>query len=125
MIEVVIPVSVGELFDKITILEIKQQKILLEHKLINIRKELSILQHAASNVDQQNIAELIDQLKKVNSVLWEIEEQKRLKEKLKCFDNKFIELARSVYINNDQRALIKQQISLITNSSIVEEKSYE
>jgi hypothetical protein len=113
------------LFDKITILEIKQQKILLEHKLINIRKELSILQHAASNVDQQNIAELIDQLKKVNSVLWEIEEQKRLKEKLKCFDNKFIELARSVYINNDQRALIKQQISLITNSSIVEEKSYE
>ncbi len=125
MTEVVIPISVGELFDKITILEIKVERIAAEHKLANIRQELALLQHIASDIDDIKILHLVSQLKQTNIMLWDIEEQKRLKEKSQCFDQKFIELARAVYINNDKRAEIKRQINLITKSSIVEEKSYK
>jgi hypothetical protein len=125
MTDVVIPVSVGELFDKITILEIKVERITAEHKLANIHRELTLLQQIASDIDDASILHLVSQLKHTNQVLWDIEEQKRMKEKAQCFDREFIELARAVYINNDKRAEIKKQINLITKSSIVEEKSYE
>ncbi len=119
-----VPVSVGELFDKITILEIKVERITAEHKLVNICQELALLQHIASAIDQTKIQHLVSQLKHTNLMLWDTEEQKRAKEKAQCFDQEFIELARAVYLNNDKRAEIKRQINLITKSSIVEEKSY-
>lgn len=125
MTDVMIPVSVGELFDKITILEIKVERITAEHKLANIRRELALLQHIASDIDHTSILHLVSQLKHTNLVLWDIEEQKRMKEKSQCFDQEFIELARAVYTNNDLRATIKREINAITGSSIVEEKSYE
>lgn len=125
MTDVMIPVSVGELFDKITILEIKVERITAEHKLANIRRELALLQHIASDIDHTSILHLVSQLKHTNLVLWDIEEQKRMKEKSQCFDQEFIELARAVYTNNDLRATIKRKINAITGSSIVEEKSYE
>jgi hypothetical protein len=125
MTEVMIPVSVGELFDKITILEIKVERITAEHKLANIHRELALLQQIASTIDDANILHLVSQLKQTNLMLWDIEEQKRVKEKAQCFDQEFIELARAVYLNNDKRAEIKKQINLITKCSIVEEKSHE
>jgi hypothetical protein len=125
MIDVMIPVSVGELFDKITILEIKTERIKAEHKLANIRRELASLQQIVSTIDDANILHLVSQLKHTNLVLWDIEEQKRMKEKAQCFDQGFIELARAVYINNDIRAAIKREINVITGSPIVEEKSHE
>ena len=125
MTDVMIPVSVGELFDKITILEIKVERITVEHKLVNIRRELVLLQQIASTIDDTSILHLVSQLKHTNLMLWDIEEQKRTKEKLQCFDNKFVALARAVCINNDLRAAIKRDINVITDSLIIEEKSYE
>ncbi len=125
MNEVMIPVSVGELFDKITILELKKEKIKDIDKLKNICNELLQLEKISTLIDQTNIQQLILELKEVNSILWTIEDKKRYKEKEKCFDQEFIELARAVYVYNDKRAQIKKQINLITKSSIVEEKSYE
>lgn len=119
-----VPISVGELFDKITILQIKQQFITDETKLNNVKKELDQLESISSSIDQTLISENISKLKAVNTSLWHIEEAKRDKERQKCFDDDFIELARSVYIQNDQRAEIKKQINIQTNSSIIEEKSY-
>ncbi len=125
MTKVVIPVSVGELFDKITILEIKVERITVKHKLTNIREELALLQHIAIGINNTKIMHLVLQLKHTNQVLWDIEEQKRVKEKAQCFDQEFIELARTVYIKNDLRATIKREINVITGSHIIEEKSYD
>lgn len=125
MDSIFVPISVGELFDKITILEIKERKIKDNHKLVNIQKELSLLNNISKSINLANLSDLIDELKNINIVLWDIEERKREKEKLKCFDEEFIELARSVYTNNDKRAYIKKQINLLSNSSLIEEKSYE
>lgn len=125
MHNILIPVSVGELFDKITILQIKQEKINDAKKLFNIKKELDLLLNASKDISLDDIDLHIDNLKDVNLLLWDIEERKRAKEKIKTFDQEFIELARAVYIYNDKRAEIKKQINLLTNSSIVEEKSYE
>lgn len=125
MTEVMIPVSLGELFDKITILEIKTERIDADHKLVNIHKELGLLQQIASTIDDTNILHLVSQLKHTNLVLWDIEEQKRIKEKSQCFDDEFVVLARAVYINNDLRAAIKREINVITGSHIIEEKSYD
>lgn len=124
MTSVFIPVSVGELFDKITILEIKQEKILDKDKLLNVRKELNLLKEISNKIDTTPIKNIIDDLKNVNKELWHIEESKRNKEKLKLFDEKFIQLSRSVYLKNDIRAELKKQINILTNSTIVEEKSY-
>lgn len=130
-IEVQIPVSIGELFDKITILEIKKEKIVDKQKLKNIDYELSRLNTILSslnlenNVNYNELKLYVYQLKVVNLLLWDIEEAKRNKEKLQEFNTIFIELSRSVYIKNDERALIKKKINLCTNSLIVEEKSYE
>lgn len=125
MNKVTIPVSVGELIDKITILEIKLEKIKDANKLANVSKELSLLKSISHNIAQDELEPLIVELKNTNLLLWNIEEKKRKKELAKCFDQEFIKLARSVYIYNDKRAEIKKQINLITNSNIIEEKSYK
>jgi hypothetical protein len=119
MIEV--PVSIGEVIDKITILQIKQEKITDLAKQKNVSKELQLLQ---SRVPVNVPHELVSVLKQVNERLWNIEEQIRVHEKNLDFGSEFIGLARSVYIINDQRAEIKKQINLATGSELIEEKSY-
>jgi hypothetical protein len=123
MTSVSIPVSIGELYDKVSILEIKKQK--LEGKsLRNVEKELELLFGILQNLDIRIDKELFDQLRLVNNTLWGIEDQIRERERNGDFGNEFIELARSVYIQNDRRASIKRMINQLTSSDIVEEKSY-
>ena len=119
-----VPISVGELIDKLTILEIKKDK-LKNVKLKNILKELSFLRAV---LEKNNILipdEIYFQLKSINLKLWDIEDKIRIKEKNKEFDNEFIELARSVYLNNDRRSETKKELNIMFNSEIIEEKSYE
>jgi hypothetical protein len=121
------PVSYGELIDKITILEIKSERIGDAAKLANVRTEQDLLNaswaaHPASRTD---IATERAQLRGVNEALWDIEDRIRVKEKAKAFDAEFIELARSVYIRNDERAVVKRAINEKLGSTLVEEKSYE
>ena len=120
-------ISAGELFDKITILEIKQAKISNKEKLIDINKELISLNETVKKFipDQVNISKYINDLKNINLKLWDIEDGKRAAEKNKKFDEKFIELARNVYKYNDERAKIKLAINNSLGSSIKEVKSYE
>ncbi len=118
------PVSLGEIVDKITILEIKK-KHMTGKKLKNVIKELKLLK---TTIEEKNIEvdfTLIHHLKEVNNTLWEIEDKIRRKERLQVFDQEFIQLARSVYIQNDKRASIKQDINLKYNSELIEEKYYE
>ena len=117
------PISIGELVDKITILEIKKNK-LQNSKLENVLKELSFLRKLMEKHQIEITDDLFTQLKEVNLTLWNIEDQIRIKEKNKEFDNIFIELARSVYFKNDKRAEIKKRINQLSNSEITEEKSY-
>ena len=124
MSNIYIPVSIGELLDKITILEIKKEKIKVSKKIININNELELLKNISLTINLNSLHDTLKELKHINSELWDIEEAKRKKEKLKLFDLEFIELARSVYIKNDKRAEIKKTINLITKSLIIEEKSY-
>ena len=121
-----VEVSVGELLDKITILEIKSERIADAAKVANVNKELDILRRtwAASELSATDITELMVQLKAVNEELWEIEDGIRVKEAAGQFDEKFIALARSVYFRNDVRAEVKKQLNLLLGSSLVEEKSY-
>ncbi|SBV35167.1 conserved hypothetical protein [uncultured Stenotrophomonas sp.] len=153
MSEILVPVSFGELLDKITILQIKSERIGDAAKLANVRKELAALEaddphlparpvrgpgwparrhelaaleatwsaHPAAAVD---IAVLHAELKAVNEQLWDIEDDIRLKDKAQAFDDGFVELARSVYFRNDERARIKKAINLALGSGYVEEKSY-
>tara|TARA_B110000483_G_C17858272_1_gene413139 strand:- start:185 stop:562 length:378 start_codon:yes stop_codon:yes gene_type:complete len=118
---VLIPISIGELFDKYSILVIKSEKIKDSKKLENINKELNVLK---SIKEKYNNNDLLNQLKSINEKLWDIENEKRQKEKDKIFDNEFIELARNVYIWNDKRSEIKKQIYLIFNSNILDVKEY-
>ena len=117
------PISIGELIDKITILEIKKNK-LQNSKLKNVLKELSFLRKLMEKHQIEITDDLFTQLKEINLTLWNIEDQIRIKEKNKEFDNIFIELARSVYFKNDKRAEIKKRINQLSNSEITEEKSY-
>ena len=117
------PISIGELIDKITILEIKKNK-LQNSKLKNVLKELSFLRKLMKKNQIEITDDLYNQLKEINLSLWNIEDQIRIKEKNKEFDNIFIELARSVYFKNDKRAEIKKRINRLSNSEITEEKSY-
>lgn len=120
-----IPVSVGELIDKITILKIKLKKIIDADKLKNIEKELNLLENIFNSLNLQNkVKKLQDKLYDVNSQLWDIEDRKRQIEVEKNFNDEFIRLARDVYLKNDKRALIKKEINLTTGSGIIEEKSY-
>ena len=117
------PISIGELVDKITILEIKKNK-LQNSKLENVLKELSFLRKLMEKHQIEITDDLFTQLKEINLTLWNIEDQIRIKEKNKEFDNIFIELARSVYFTNDKRSEIKKRINRLSNSEITEEKSY-
>ena len=125
-VSIKIELSVGELLDKITILQIKSERIGDASKLENINKELHVLQSLwkASPYSQNNIGENISELKVINEELWDIEDKIRDKEKEQAFDEGFIELARSVYFTNDKRAEIKRTINNKTGSELIEEKSY-
>lgn len=122
-----IDVSVGEIMDKLTILEIKAEKIQDQDKLANVHKEreslLPVVDQPAYQTDE--VRRLFTALKEINLKLWDIEDAIRQKEADKAFDKSFIELARSVYFTNDERAALKKQINLATGSELVEEKSYE
>ena len=127
MSEILVPVSFGELLDKIAILQIKSERMSDPAKLANVRNELSALdatwaQHPAS---KQDIDALRVDLKAVNERLWVIEDDIRLQEKAQAFDAEFVRLARAVYFENDIRARIKKDINLALGSSYVEEKSYQ
>ena len=119
-----VPISIGELIDKISILEIKKDK-LKNIKLKNILKELSFLRAVLEKNSIFVPDEIFLQLKSINLTLWNIEDKIRIKEKNKEFDNEFIELARSVYLNNDRRSEKKKELNLMFKSEIIEEKSYE
>jgi len=120
-------ISAGELFDKITILKIKKEKISNKEKLVDIEKELNSLNDTMGKFisDQSNISKHINDLKEINLKLWDIEDGKRAAEKEKKFDDKFIALARNVYKLNDERAKIKLAINTALGSNIKEVKSYE
>ena len=122
-IEIHAQISIGELIDKITILKIKQVKMKGD-QLENVNKELKSLETIIKDYQIDVDKDLFDNLKKINYSLWEIEDSIRLKEKKQEFDKDFIELARSVYIQNDKRSLIKKSINRRYNSNITEEKSY-
>ena len=122
-----IPVSWGELFDKLTILEIKQARIDDPEKLANIDRELEALRgvYTGSTLPGAPLQELIDELRRTNEALWEIEDDIRSCERTKDFSETFIELARSVYRTNDKRAELKLKINHLLGSELIEEKSYE
>ncbi|MGY0611974.1 MULTISPECIES: DUF6165 family protein [unclassified Luteimonas] len=127
MSEITVPVSFGELLDKIAILQIKSERMTDAAKLANVRNELSALEKTwmAHPVAGTDIVRLRADLKAVNERLWVIEDDVRLKEKAQAFDEEFVRLARSVYVQNDERARIKKEINLALGSSYVEEKSYQ
>jgi len=126
MSEILVPVSFGELLDKIAILQIKSERIRDPAKLANVRRELDALNatwraHPASQV---GIDDLLAALHRVNEALWDIEDDIRDKERAGEFDDEFVRLARAVYVTNDERARVKKEINLRLGSDYVEEKSY-
>ena len=126
MAELLVPISPGELIDKITILEIKSQRIGDPAKLQNVRTELAMLNEtwSASPFSATDIGGEWKGLREVNAALWDIEDDIRDKERDGQFDARFIELARAVYVTNDERAAIKRRINTKLGSVLVEEKSY-
>jgi hypothetical protein len=122
-----VPVSPGEVLDKITILEIKSERMTDPEKVANVRAELSLLQEtwADAVAEDDVIRQLHAELKEINEGLWEIEDDIRDKERVKEFDQRFIELARSVYFTNDRRSEVKKKLNLHLGSQIIEEKSYQ
>ena len=121
-----VPVSFGEVLDKITILEIKSERIKDESKLENVRRELDELSRVWNETltDPDKVKQERQELKSVNEELWEIEDGIREEEAAGNFGDRFIELARAVYITNDKRAAIKKKVNLALGSKFVEEKSY-
>ena len=126
MNEIKVPISPGELVDKLTILEIKAANISDVSKLANVKVELQLLQETwrSSAYASTDIAAEWKQLRDINKKLWDIEDDIRDKERERKFDQEFIELARAVYVTNDERAAVKKQINTKLGSTIVEEKSY-
>jgi Family of unknown function (DUF6165) len=124
---ITVPVSYGEVIDKITILEIKSERIGDPDKVKNVRHELQLLERTWAEATRRkaDISEARARLKSVNEELWEIEDRIRVSEAKNAFGDEFIELARSVYVTNDRRADIKKEINLALGSELVEEKSYE
>ncbi|GAK69158.1 hypothetical protein RRU01S_03_03310 [Agrobacterium rubi TR3 = NBRC 13261] len=121
-----IPVSFGEMIDKITILEIKAQKINDDIKRQNVALELSLLQDKLGSLIEQNgLDAIVDDLRAVNTSLWDVENALRECEDARRFDEAFIALARSVYITNDRRADLKRQINVRLGCTLMEEKSYK
>jgi hypothetical protein len=126
MSRILVPIPVGELVDKLTILEIKSERIAEPAKLVNIRRELALLNQTwqDSGLSQRDIGAQRSELKRINETLWQIEDAIRRKEAAGVFDKQFIELARSVYIQNDRRAAVKRAINTRLGSALIEEKSY-
>ena len=126
MNELLVPISPSELLDKMTILEIKSERIDDTKKVMNVRHELELLSKVWSDSVKEDevIANLRQQLKTINEKLWEIEDGIRNEEQQNRFGKKFIELARAVYVTNDKRAQIKKDVNLYLGSEIIEEKSY-
>jgi hypothetical protein len=124
---ILVEIAPGELIDKITILEIKAEQIRDPAKLANVRTELEILVASRDKTLPRSpqLEDLTRQLKEVNQALWDIEDDIRRCEKAKDFGSRFIELARSVYFQNDRRAAVKRQINELLGSKIVEEKAYQ
>jgi hypothetical protein len=122
-----VPVSPGEVLDKITILEIKSERISDAGKLVNVKRELELLKASwqQSVNEDETVRGIHDKLKTINEALWEIEDDIRDKERAREFDQRFIDLARSVYVTNDQRADAKKELNLYLGSEMVEEKSYQ
>lgn len=122
---IMVPTSLGELVDKITILEIKSERIKDTAKLANIRAELNLLLSILSSATNEHaFSELRARLKSVNEKLWIVEDSLRDYERTKDFGRNFVELARSVYFTNDERANLKKTINVLSGSIVVEEKSY-
>ena len=121
-----VEISDGELLDKISILQIKSERIADESKLKNIRTEYEELTRIGSKLlEDSEVFALYNKVKEVNEALWDLEDDIRIKEKAKLFDEEFIRLAREIYQTNDKRAEVKKEINLLTGSLFVEEKSYE
>jgi predicted nuclease with TOPRIM domain len=125
--DIIIPVSSGELIDKISILKIKKKKISNKSKLKNINNELSLLNEIYKRNLKKNKRILLYEKKliKINKKLWDIEDKIRFLESKKNFNQQFTDLARAVYINNDERSEIKKKINKLTGSFLIEEKSYK
>lgn len=119
-----IDVSIGEIVDKITILEIKKEKIKNQEKLANVIKEYDLLRSQIEPLGISPDSEEYKALKEVNLKLWQIEDEIRIEEQNQRFGDKFIQLARSVYFENDKRAAIKREINLKYGSELIEEKEY-
>jgi hypothetical protein len=121
-----VEISWGELIDKITILEIKEQRLTSPAAVANVREELAALNRAlaALKAAPAVLGALKQDLKSINEALWDIENRTRAKEAARSFDQQFVELTRSVYLNNDKRALIKRRINELLNSGLAEEKQY-
>jgi protein subunit release factor A len=121
-----VEISDGELLDKISILQIKLERISDESKLKNIHTEYTELTNiGASLLEDEQVYTLYEKVKTVNKALWDLEDSIRMKEKDKSFGEEFIRLAREIYQTNDRRAEVKKEINLLTGSLFVEEKSYE
>jgi hypothetical protein len=127
MKEILIPISPGELLDKITILRIKSRRMTDAAKLANVQKELDMLDKVWSKSVKADpaIKQLTDELTAINEALWVIEDDIRDEERNKRFGERFIELARAVYVTNDKRADVKKKVNMYLGSAIVEEKSYQ
>ncbi len=127
MNDILVPISPGELLDKITILQIKAERIDDPAKVANVNTELKLLTEVWNqSVETDDVIEALTQeLKRINEALWEIEDDIRDEERNKRFGDRFIELARAVYVTNDKRAEAKKKVNLHLNSTIVEEKSYQ
>lgn len=127
MKEILVPISPGELLDKITILEIKSERIVDPQKVANVRHELGLLSKVWSDsvTEDTTISDLHQLLKSINEKLWEIEDDIRDEEQHDRFGERFVELARAVYVTNDKRAQAKKDVNLHLGSDIIEEKSYK
>lgn len=124
---ILVPVSTGELFDKISILEIKSERIADPSKLANINHEMQLLLNIAAQADvgdRAAVQKLFHKLKDINAQIWEAEDKIRESERQGVFDESFLATARSIYRLNDVRAATKRELNLLTSSSLVEEKSY-
>ena len=121
-----VPVSVGELIDKLSILQVKKIKVTNPDKLVFINKEYDLLYEMSSEfLQRKDILQIYDDLISTNLKLWEVEDELRVIESTKNFDNTFTELARSVYYTNDERFRLKDKINSLTNSEIKEQKDYK
>ena len=120
-----VPVSIGELIDKLSILQVKKTKITNQEKLLYINKEFELLYNMSSfYLENEEVSKSYHKLVEVNSKIWEIEDELRINENNKTFDSSFIHLARQVYHTNDERFSIKNNVNELTDSEIREQKDY-